>query len=143
MGEAPQPADLAVLTTAEMYRADALAVAGGVPGQHLMEAAGTAVARAVMDRRRPDPVKVLCGPGNNGGDGFVAARHLRAAGWPVDLGLLGDPGHGLGPCSRIHMAVSPALFAHPSSQNFYCFFKALPHPIRWVILVIDASRSLL
>ncbi len=79
-----------ILSVAEMSRADAAAVKAGVPGVELMENAGRAVAGAVRIRYRPGPAVVLCGPGNNGGDGFVAARHLAAAGWPLRLALIGD-----------------------------------------------------
>ena len=79
----------AVLSVAETYRADTAAAEHGVPGVALMENAGRAVAETVRAHHQPCPVVVLCGPGNNGGDGFVAARHLAAAGWSVRLALLG------------------------------------------------------
>jgi hydroxyethylthiazole kinase-like uncharacterized protein yjeF len=82
-----------LLTPAEMGEADRLTIAGGTAGIELMENAGRAVADAVA-RRYPQgapQVRVVAGPGNNGGDGFVAARILADRGFPVRVLLLGDP----------------------------------------------------
>ncbi len=80
-----------LLTPAEMAEVDRLTIASGISGMALMEAAGQAVADVAANKLDADHnrVVVLCGPGNNGGDGFIAARVLRDKGFAVTLGLLG------------------------------------------------------
>ncbi|MCA3416136.1 MAG: NAD(P)H-hydrate dehydratase [Roseomonas sp.] len=90
----PRPYPTELLTPAEMARADAAALAAGMSTETLMEAAGRAVARAIRARFRPCRTLVLAGPGNNGGDGYVAARHLEQAGWPVSVAALAPPNPG-------------------------------------------------
>ncbi len=82
---------LELLTAAQMGEADRQAIAAGTPGMTLMEAAGRAVAEAAARVVPAGPVLVVAGPGNNGGDGIIAARRLAAAGREVTVMLLGDP----------------------------------------------------
>ncbi|MDK9697770.1 MAG: NAD(P)H-hydrate dehydratase, partial [Siculibacillus sp.] len=101
------------LTPAEMGRADRLTIEAGTAGIRLMEAAGRAVADAVGHRHAVGArVAVLCGPGNNGGDGFVAARILRERGYIVSLALLGEraglTGDAASAAERWFGAVEPA-----------------------------------
>jgi len=80
-----------LLTPDEMAQADRMTIVAGVPGIVLMERAGQAVARAAADMApRDGRIVILCGPGNNGGDGFIAARCLAAAGFRVSTYLLED-----------------------------------------------------
>lgn len=102
-----------LLTNAEMSEADRLTIASGTPGIDLMEQAGRAVAEAVASRHPPGSrVVVVAGPGNNGGDGFVAARVLAERGHRVRLLLLGEPSRLKGDAalaaSRWQGAVDPA-----------------------------------
>lgn len=78
---------LEILTTDEMKKADAAAIADGIPARQLIEAAGVAVAHKIADLFKKTPVLVLCGSGNNGADGMVAAERLKRAGWPVRIAV--------------------------------------------------------
>ncbi len=102
-----------LLTNSEMAEADRLTIASGTPGIELMEHAGRAVAQAVASRHPPGSrVVVVAGPGNNGGDGFIAARALSERGDRVRMLLLGEHGHLKGDAalaaSRWQGAVDPA-----------------------------------
>jgi len=83
----------ALLDTRQMGEADRLTVATGTPTNELMEHAGWAVKSQIEQRWSPCSVVVLCGPGNNGGDGFVVARLLAQAGWLIRVALLGPRDH--------------------------------------------------
>lgn len=80
-----------LIPPAVMARIDAATIAGGIPGTTLMLNAGRAVTRAITARFPPQAALVACGPGNNGGDGYVVARLLHDIGWPVRVLSLGDP----------------------------------------------------
>lgn len=82
----------AILTAGEMRAAEARAVAAGTPVEALMERAGLAAAEAIWRHGGRLPALVLCGPGNNGGDGYVIARALRERGAAVRVAALGEPG---------------------------------------------------
>ncbi len=80
------PGLLPLFDAAGVRDADRRAIAGGIPGERLMEAAGLAAAREILAAFPPgSAVTVLVGPGNNGGDGMVVARHLALAGWDVQV----------------------------------------------------------
>nr|WP_315197606.1 NAD(P)H-hydrate dehydratase [uncultured Aquabacterium sp.] len=81
-----------ILTVSQMARADAATIAQGTPGFVLMQAAAAAIVQAIVQRWAPRATVVLCGPGNNGGDGWVVARDLRRLGWPVKVVSLVEPG---------------------------------------------------
>lgn len=74
-----------------MGAADRAAIKAGVAGLSLMERAGRAVAERTQRIAGKRPIVVLCGPGNNGGDGYVAARYLKNRGYRVRISALGDP----------------------------------------------------
>jgi hydroxyethylthiazole kinase-like uncharacterized protein yjeF len=77
-----------IISVAQMRAIDEASAQAGVATRTLMDNAGRAVAAAIVDRFSPRPTAVLCGPGNNGGDGWVAARMLLEHGWPVWVEML-------------------------------------------------------
>jgi hydroxyethylthiazole kinase-like uncharacterized protein yjeF len=80
-----------ILTAAAMRAAEQAAIDAGTSVEQLMERAGSALAEAVCRFAGPLPVLVLCGPGNNGGDGYVAARKLAERGIEVRVAALVEP----------------------------------------------------
>jgi NAD(P)H-hydrate epimerase len=122
------------LTREEVRELDRRAIADfGVPGAVLMENAGRGCAELLM-RLNPDrkPVAILCGPGNNGGDGFVIARHLDNAGWKVTVRVFAEDNiTGSGSSRRVDPVLSP-----DATTNFNIIrhnrFVALAHPRMWV-----------
>lgn len=80
-----------VLTAAETRAAEQILFDRGIVPVDLMERAGAAAAEAIAARFPVQPVLVACGPGNNGGDGYVVALHLLARGWPVRVAALAPP----------------------------------------------------
>lgn len=77
-----------VLTAAETSKADTATISQGTAGIQLMSAAGASVAHEIIRQFNPCPVLILCGPGNNGGDGFIAAQQLKKEGWKVRVACM-------------------------------------------------------
>lgn len=96
----PVPADAPILSTAAMRAAEADCAASGTSLAELMDRAGAAVADTAWRMAAGGPVLILCGPGNNGGDGYVAARLLAARGAEVRVAALGDPATDLARAAR-------------------------------------------
>ncbi|HEY8163030.1 MAG TPA: NAD(P)H-hydrate dehydratase [Methylocystis sp.] len=97
------PFPLELLTTEQMARADRMTIESGVPSMELMESAATAIARVtsrILQRTSGRRVLVLCGPGNNGGDGYVAARLLKAQRYKVRVASLAPPDQLRGDAAR-------------------------------------------
>jgi len=115
-----------LLTSEEMAECDRLTIAAGTPGIALMEKAGRAVADAVARHPLGTRVVVVAGPGNNGGDGFIAARVLAERGYPVRVLLLGDIAS-----LRGDAAEAVRLWARPVET-------ATPESVKGAGVVVDA-----
>ncbi|WP_428541208.1 NAD(P)H-hydrate dehydratase [Rhodopila sp.] len=129
-----------LLTPEQMARADQGAVELGQSGPALMEAAGRAVARAVMRHFGRCRVLVLAGPGNNGGDGYVVARLLRQQGWPVRVAALAAPREGSDAAWAAGLWRGPSAAFDPAAFDPAAFDPAAfdPAEAARADLVIDA-----
>ncbi|MGO9360634.1 MAG: NAD(P)H-hydrate dehydratase [Xanthobacteraceae bacterium] len=115
-----------LLTTSEMSRADALAVASGIASFALMTSAGRAVAQAAENLVPHGAIVVVCGQGNNGGDGFIAATELARLGRAVKVILVGDRAALKGDAARAAGAWTGEVIANDAG--------AIGHPA----LIVDA-----
>jgi ADP-dependent NAD(P)H-hydrate dehydratase / NAD(P)H-hydrate epimerase len=136
-----------LLTPEQMGQADRAAAAMGAPGPTLMEAAGRAVARAIQRHIRPCRVLILAGPGNNGGDGYIAARLLAQEGWPVRLAALARPRPGsdaAGAATLWHGPMAefdPAEAARADVVIDAVFGAGLAHPVTGLVAdTLQAAR---
>ena len=118
--------ECAILTVSQMSDAEAKTIAAGTPGSTLMQNAGLAVAHEITQRWIPQPLLVLCGPGNNGGDGFVVATALARFGWPIRVALVGER-QGLRGDARIHAN----LWSGPIET-------VTPESVKGAAIVVDA-----
>lgn len=116
----------ALLSTGQMAEADQLTIVYGINEITLMENAGRPVADAIINHWSLRPVLVLCGPGNNGGDGFVVARYLAEANWPVRVALLVNR-------KKLHGAA-----AHHASLWNGPIEKLTPAALNGAELIVDA-----
>ena len=117
-----------LLTAAQMRAIEMAAIdSGAVTGLELMERAGRGVVDAVFEEwpelaQTDHRAVVLCGPGNNGGDGFVVARLLKETGWEVEVFLYGDP-EKLPPDARVNyerwaeLGATRPLLAGPTEEQ--------------------------
>ena len=109
---------LELLSNAEMAEADRLTITGGTPGFDLMQRAGEAVANAVMAACPPGAqVAVVAGAGNNGGDGFVAARLLRDRNYRPRVLLVGEASKLKGDAAQARAASPVSFAASPTSRT--------------------------
>ncbi|MDD3446529.1 MAG: NAD(P)H-hydrate dehydratase [Zavarzinia sp.] len=146
-------AGLELLTTAEMGEADRQTIAAGTPGVVLMENAGRAVFLAIAAHFPPQPCLVLCGPGNNGGDGWVIARLLAASGFDVTVAglvsrdaLKGDAAHVAAQWHGPVTAFEPSAFEGRALIVDAVFgaglARAIDGPVAAMIEAVPAGASL-
>lgn len=122
--------ETASLTREQVRAADRLAIADGIPGIQLMESAGAGVVRLIGQLNLVGPFVVVCGKGNNGGDGFVIARRLLEAGQSAIVVLVCDPAeiHGDAKIAfQLLLARTPTILRSLSALTmpFGCIVDAL------------------
>src|SRR5687767_13014547 len=129
---------LPVFTAGEMRAVDARAIRQmGIPGTRLMEAAGAGAARLIareMGTVRGRRVVIVCGRGNNGGDGFVVARHLRRRGARVRALLVGTRADVRGDAAWALGRLGPARVEEQTGAKL----DALPAALASADVVVDA-----
>lgn len=129
------------ITAAQMRALEQAAIASGqVTGLELMERAGAGVVDAIFAEwpelsTGPQAAAILCGPGNNGGDGFVIARLLAERGWSIDLKLQGDAEH-LPPDAKANMRVAPEISeVFPANPNRWNSAHSSPRFDKPIVLI--------